>query len=211
MLKQWRIWLFMFGCMPVYAQYPGFVPTKKVDSFMVSYQRAAGQLQRLRCSFTQEKKLVMLAQKVKSSGLFMFSKPGRVRMEYLKPSPYLMIINQDKVYVRDGTRENTINTRSNKTFQQINQVMMSSMSGQLMEQKDFQIRLFESSEQYLLEMVPKRAETKQLFDKIVILLQRRDFMVSRMELREPGGDDTIIQFNNREINVPISDSMYRLR
>lgn len=183
---------------------------KKVDSFMTSYQRTAGQLQTLRCTFTQEKKLVMLTQKVKSSGQFMFSKPGRVRMEYLKPSPYLMIINQDKVYVRDGSQENTISTRSNKTFQQINQVMMSSMSGQLINQKDFEIRLFESNEQFLLEMVPKRSETRQLFSKIIIFLQRRDFMVSRMELREPGGDDTLIQFNNREINVPISDAMYRL-
>ena len=55
----------------------------------------------------------MLAEKITSKGKFWFKKESKVRMEYTQPYQYLMIINKDKVFVKDGQKENKISTKSN--------------------------------------------------------------------------------------------------
>ena len=75
-------------------------------------------------SFTQEKVLTALTEKITSTGQFWFKRSNRVRIEYLKPFTYTMIMNGDKMLLRDDQKENRVNVRSNKLFQQINQIMI---------------------------------------------------------------------------------------
>jgi hypothetical protein len=65
-----------------------------------------------------------------------------------------MIMNGDKMLLRDDQKENTVNVRSNKLFQQINQIMIDCVQGTVLESKDFKVSVFEDEKTYLLEMNP---------------------------------------------------------
>src|SRR6516165_1308618 len=91
----------------------------------------------IRSEFVQEKSLSMLDEKMISRGRFFFKKENRVRMEYEKPFSYLMIINNNQVFIRDGEKENKISAKSNKTFSQINRIMIDCVQGTMLTNTDF--------------------------------------------------------------------------
>lgn len=74
----------------------------------------------------------------------MVQKESKVRMEYNQPYLYLMIINKDKVFVKDGTKENKVSTKSNKLFKQINQIMIDCMQGTALNNTDFKTRVLKT-------------------------------------------------------------------
>ena len=119
--------LFLFAvlssvAMMVQAQYPGYMLMGDLIKFKTEFASTAQKTMSIKSDFLQEKNLSMLSEKIISKGKFWFKKDNLVRMEYNSPFQYLMIINKDKVFIKDGQKQNTINTKSNKLFQQINKI-----------------------------------------------------------------------------------------
>ena len=190
------------------AQYNGFSPVKDPEKFRLNFTQAAQKTNSIKSDFTQEKILSMLSEKIVSKGKFWFKKESRVRMEYTQPYQYLMILNKDKVYVKDGQKENKVSTRSNKVFQQINKIMVDCMQGTMLNNPDFKTRIFENKGQFLVELVPVTKGLKDLFKAITVTIENRDFSVAIIEMQELSGDNTIIRFINKDLNADIQDKLF---
>ncbi len=190
------------------AQYNGFSPVKDQERFRLNFTAAAQKTVSIKSDFTQEKILSMLSEKIVSKGKFWFKKENRVRMEYTHPYQYLMILNKDKVYVKDGQKESKVSTRSNKVFQQINKIMIDCMQGTMLNNSDFKTRIFENKGQSLVELVPVTKGLKDLFRAITVTIENRDFSVSIIEMQELSGDNTIIRFINKDLNADIQDKLF---
>ena len=160
--------------------------------------------------FTQEKTLAALTETITSTGKFWFKRNNRVRIEYVKPFSYLMIMNADKIHVRDNQKENTINVKSNKVFQQVNRIMIDCVQGTILESKDFSTKVFESEKIYLLEMTPLSKSLRDFFQTILLKVDKRDYSVNAIEMNEPGGDQTIISFQNKKLNEQVADAVFAL-
>ena len=126
------------------AQYAGYAPVADLTKFKSDFSAATQKTNSIKSEFVQEKNLSMLSEKIISKGKFWFKKESQVRMEYSQPYQYLMIINKDKVFVKDGQKENKISTKSNKLFQQINKIMIDCMQGTALSNPDFKTRIFEN-------------------------------------------------------------------
>jgi len=193
------------------AQYAGFIPVKDMEKFKTAFALAAQKTNSIKSDFVQEKVLSMLSEKITSKGRFWFKKDNRVRMEYYQPYQYLMILNKDKVYVKDGQKENKISTRSNKMFQQINKIMVDCMQGTALNNTDFKTRVFENKNNSLVELVPVTKGLKELFKAITVTIDNKDFSVSVIEMQELSGDNTIIRFLNKNLNADIQDMLFFIK
>ena len=193
------------------AQYAGFIPVKDMEKFKTAFALAAQKTNSIKSDFVQEKVLSMLSEKITSKGRFWFKKDNRVRMEYYHPYQYLMILNKDKVYVKDGQKENKISTRSNKMFQQINKIMVDCMQGTALNNTDFKTRVFENKNSSLVELVPVTKGLKELFKAITVTIDNKDFSVSVIEMQELSGDNTIIRFLNKNLNADIQDMLFFIK
>ena len=161
-----------------------------------------------RATFTQEKVLTALTEKITSTGKFWFKRSNRVRIEYIKPYAYTMIMNGDKMLLRDDQKENTVNVRSNKLFQQINQIMIDCVQGTVLESKDFNVRVFEDEKTYLLEMNPTARSLREFFSTIVLKVDKKDFAAHSIEMNEKAGDKTTILFKDKKLNTQFSDAVF---
>lgn len=195
----------------VQGQYPGFSPVVDLATFKTSFTSAAQKTTSIKSDFLQEKNLSMLSEKIVSKGKFWFKKDNQVRMEYNTPFQYLMIINRDKVYIKDGQKQNTISTKSNKLFQQINKITVDCVQGNVMNNPDFKIRVFENKSSYLVEMTPTAKNLKEFFKTINILVEKKDYTVSSIDMNENSGDNTVIHFSNREMNSTIPDALFVIK
>jgi outer membrane lipoprotein-sorting protein len=194
----------------VSAQHAGYRPVADLSGFKKEFAVESAKVKTITCDFTQEKVLMALTEKITSSGKFWFKRENRVRIEYLKPFTYLMIMDGDKMLVRDNEKENTINVKSNKLFQQVNRIIIDCVQGTILESKDFTTKVFEDDKTYLLEMTPSSKTLREFFQTILLTVDKGDYAVNSIEMNEPAGDKTIIFFRNKELNEPVSDAVFAL-
>ena len=193
------------------AQYPGYAPVSDLAKFKSAFSIATQKMTSVKSNFVQEKNLSMLSEKIVSKGNFWFKKESRVRMEYNEPYKYLMILNKDKVFVKDGQKENKISTRSNKLFQQINKLMIDCMQGTALNNPDFTTRVFENKNTSLIELTPVAKGLKDLFKTINVIVDKKDFSVISIQMLELSGDNTLIRFTNKELNAILPDSLFIIK
>lgn len=193
------------------AQYPGYSPVGDLAKFKADFSSATQKSSSIKSDFVQEKNLSMLSEKIVSRGKFWFKRENQVRMEYNHPYQYLMILNKDRVFVKDGQKENKISTKSNKLFQQINRIMIDCMQGTALNNPDFKTRVFENKSNALIELTPVAKGLKELFKSIHIIVDKKDFSVTSIEMQELSGDNTLIRFTNKELNGTIPDALFTIR
>lgn len=193
------------------AQYAGYSPVADITKFKTDFSAATQKTSSVKSDFVQDKNLSMLSEKISSKGKFWFKKESRVRMEYNQPFQYLMVLNKDKVYVKDGQKENKISAKSNKLFQQINRIMIDCMQGTMLSNSDFKTRVFENRNAVLVELVPVTKGLKELFKSINVIVDKKDFSVTSIEMQEISGDNTIMRFTNKELNASIPDTLFDIK
>jgi outer membrane lipoprotein-sorting protein len=190
------------------AQYPGYKLMTDMSSFKKQFAESSQKTNTIKSDFVQEKNLGMLSEKIVSKGKFWFKKENAVRMEYTSPFQYLMIINGSKIYIKDSQKENRLSAKSNKLFQSINKILMDCVRGTVFDNSDFSTRLFENSTNYLAELMPAGKDMKSLFQKINVYLDKKDYLVKKIEMYEPSGDNTIITYSNQELNSNLPDALF---
>jgi outer membrane lipoprotein-sorting protein len=200
----------LFTGMSACAQYAGYVLQDHPEAFRKSLTRATESMQSIQSDFTQVKTLSMLSEKINSSGKFWYQKKDKLRMEYVRPYSYLMILNGGKIFLKEGQKENKISTGSNKVFRQINRILVDCVAGSMLDNPDFQSRVFENDGSWLVEFKPLINNLKELYKNINIVVDKNDFSVSSIEMDEISGDKTFIRFQNKELNAHIPDSVFNI-
>jgi outer membrane lipoprotein-sorting protein len=204
------LWL-LCTAIAMQAQYAGYSPMADLVKFKVDFAAAAKKTFSIKSDFVQEKNLSMLSEKITSKGKFWFKKESKVRMEYNQPFQYLMILNKDKVFVKDGQKENKVSAKSNKLFQQINKMMIDCMQGTALNNTDFKTRVFENKTTSLVELTPVVKGMKELFKFINVVVDKKDFSVVSIQMQELLGDNTTIRFTNKELNAALPDSLFAIK
>ncbi|HTL08151.1 MAG TPA: outer membrane lipoprotein carrier protein LolA [Chitinophagaceae bacterium] len=193
------------------AQYAGYKPVADMTAFKTQFAAAAQKTQSIKADFVQEKNLSLLSEKISSKGKFLFKKDNMVRMEYNDPFAYLVVINKNNVYVKDGQKENRISTKSNKLFQQINRMMVDCVQGTALSNTDFKVSVYEGNAGWMIELLPVARNMKDYFKKITLQLSKKDYSVNKLEMYEQSGDNTLISFLNKELNVSIPDALFAVK
>jgi len=211
MRKLLVIFLLLCCQLLVKAQPRGFKPVADNAAFRSAFATASAKISSIKSDFVQEKNLSLLSEKITSKGKFWFRKESQVRMEYLQPFQYLMIMNGNTVYIKDGDKENRIAVKSNKLFQKINTITVDCIKGTILDNKDFSVAIFENAQQFLLEMTPVAKSVSGFFSKIQVTIDRRDYSVVKINMMEAGGDNTLISFNQKQLNTTINDAVFAVK
>ncbi len=210
MRKQFFLLMLSICCVAVQAQYTGYSPLTDFSKFKEQFSLASQKTTSIKSDFVQEKNLSMLSEKIISKGKFWFKKDNLVRMEYVQPFQYLMIINKNNVFIKDGQKENKVSTTSNKLFQQINKITVDCVQGTALSNTDFSYKVFDNEKTFLVELTPTAKNLKAYFKTINIVVDKKDYSVIKIDMRELSGDNTVINFINKELNTPIADALFAI-
>ncbi len=189
----------------------GFKPVGNLEAFKQQFAKAAQNTQSIKSDFVQEKNLNMLSEKIVSKGKFWFKKENKVRMEYLSPTHYLMIVNGKSFRIKDSRSDRSIAASGNKLFEQISKITADCVQGNVLGNKDFTTKVQENTQYYLLQMTPVTKGLKDFFASIELLVDKKDLSVVKITMHEPSGDDTMISFTQKEMNVNIPDETFALK
>jgi outer membrane lipoprotein-sorting protein len=199
--------LLVYGINPVNAQ--NYTPVKNIVEFKRLYAEKSAGMNTLKSDFIQEKSISMLKNKIISEGIFIYKKDSRLRMEYTKPYTYLFLMDSDKIVIKNSQKTSGVSANSNKLFKMISRMTIDCVTGNILNSKEYTIKVSENSKNYYLDLVPRQKLIKSLFDRIDILISKTDFTVDRIEMKESSGDNTVLIFSNKRINNPVSDEVFK--
>lgn len=161
--------------------------------------------------FTQTKRLKMLNDAMVSKGRMWCTQPNRLRWEYTTPYASLFILNDDKVLFRNSKRSNTLNANRHKRIREMIRIMIPSNLGKVLsEKKDFHTTAETTENQHILALIPQNKELKQMFTRIVLYYDRKQAVVTKIEMYEKNGDSTTIQLSSIKKNIVINPSVFTL-
>lgn len=203
--------LFLFSIC-TFAQTPaGFFPVKDTAAFKQKMESQSKLVNSIESDFVQEKYLSVMSEKIISKGHFCFKKVNMLRWEYNEPYNYLIVINKDKMYIKDNGKVNKYDINSNKMFKSINEMMMNTVQGNLLNNKDYKAKFYENEKEYLLDLSPTQKGAKDFLKSIYLYIDKKDYTVVKVKMIEPGEDYTSIDFTSRKINQPIADEKFTVK
>lgn len=195
-----------------FAQVPsGFKPMKDTALFKQKMEAQSKLISTMESDFTQEKYLSVMSENIISKGHFCFKKTNMLRWEYSSPYVYLIAINKDKMYIKDNGKVNKYDINSNKMFKSINEMMVNTVQGNLLNNKDYKAKYFESDKNYLIELTPIQKAAKDFLKNILLYINKTDYAVEKVKMTEPSDDYTTIDFSNRKTNQPVSDEKFTVK
>jgi outer membrane lipoprotein-sorting protein len=182
---------------------------KDPAGFKQRFSESTKRTQTIEANFVQEKNLSVFSEKITTRGTFLFKKERRLRWEYTDPFHYLIIINNGTMVIQDEDKTNKIDVQSNKLFKELNSIIIGCVQGDLFNDvKKFQSSFLENRDNYLVKLKPAEKDLKEYLNEIQITLDKKDLLVTRFEMTEPSGDNTIIFFKGRKINTNIPDEKF---
>ncbi|HLC82205.1 MAG TPA: outer membrane lipoprotein carrier protein LolA [Bacteroidia bacterium] len=195
-----------------YAQVPaGYKLVKDTTAFKQKMEEQSKLITTLESDFTQEKYLSVMSEKIISKGHFHFKKVNMLRWEYNNPYSYLIAINKDKMFIKDNGKVSKYDINSNKMFKSINEMMVNTVQGNLLNNKDYKAKFYENDKFYLLELSPLQKGAKDFLKVIQLYINKVDYAVDKVKMIEPSDDYTSIDFSNRKTNQAIADEKFIIK
>jgi outer membrane lipoprotein-sorting protein len=188
----------------VSAQTPD-MPMKDVAGFKEKLVAMSGKVNTIESDFVQVKNLSILTNKIISKGHFCYKKDNNIRWEYLQPYQYLVIISNNKIFIKEDKNQKQYDIQSNKMFQEMNRFIGGCIQGDILKnEKDYKIGYYEDDRNYFVRLIPFSEKMRQMLNEVQIWFNHGDLTVSRIVMMESGGDYTKIDFTNKKLNTDIS-------
>ncbi len=162
----------------------------------------------VRSDFTQVKDMSFMEKKVKSKGHFSFKKPNKVRWEYTEPFEHRIFIREDELTVKGAEKKDSYDMGSNEMFRRMNEMIVSSVRGQVFQNEHFDPRYYANDSFYLVALTPRKESMKEFFQEMRLYFSKSEYEVQKVVMLGSSGDSTIIRFENKRVNVPISNSHF---
>lgn len=185
-----------------------FTPVQDAAAFRQGLEAMAENTNTITTAFIQEKHMEILSKPMASEGKMQFKKPNLLRWEYTKPYEYSIILDGEKITINDQGKVNAMEIGASQAFRQINELIVNSVRGNVLDDERFTIEIEESEKLYHSILHPKDADMKRFLEKINIYFNKEDFAVSKIILWEAAADYTEIIFKDRKINEAIADDVF---
>ncbi len=205
----YKLWLILL--LPCIGFSQSFKQVKDTTLLKQKIESMSKNTNSIESDFSQEKNLSMLSEKIVSKGHFVFKKDNLLRWEYNSPTKYLIVINKDKILIKDEKKTTKYDMNSNKVFKEINDIMLSCVQGTIFKSNKFKTAYFENEKYYKLELKPLVKNMKDTFKTINLMFDKTVSSVVKIEMIEASEDVTTIDFLNKKLNAAIPQELFIIK
>ena len=177
-------------------------------AFKQSVNEVSKKIKSLSTDFVQYKHLDFLAKDIETSGKMVFKEPYLLQWQYKKPYNYSIVFKNGKILINDEGKKSAMDVGSSKIFAKINKLIVGSVSGNLFDDKEFDITYFKNKNQNVTKLLPKDVNLKKYIKQIELTFDKEDFTVVQVKLIESSDDFTRIVLKNKVLNAKIDDAVF---
>jgi len=180
---------------------------KDATNYKTKLKQIAKETSSISASFKQEKIVSFMNEPQLSEGLFYYQQKDKMRWEEQKPNAYILLINAEKIRIKEGGKEKKMGGAA-KMMAQINSLMISLINGDIFESKDFTSQYFETSNRFIVELTPKNKKLKSIFNTIELSFDKKTLRLKKLTFNEKSGDKSMMTFFNEKFNQTLKNSLF---
>ena len=175
---------------------------------LTSLKEAFKNIRSVKAEFFQKRSLPILTKPLLSEGKLFFSMPDSLRWEYLSPLRSVMLRKGNNIQIYnfvDGVWEPEM-AQSNESRRLVLEEISHWFQGRFDESKAFKHSYSPGPPERVV--LVSREGINKFINRIEIVLSARPGVIDRVEIEEPGGSRTSIEFKNVEINSSLSSEVF---
>ncbi len=179
----------------------------EITAFKQAVANTSKQIKTLSTDFVQYKHMEFLSKEIQSSGKMVYVKPTSLLWQYKKPYNYAIVFKNDKIVINDEGKSSKFDVGNSEVFGKLNNLMVRSVSGDLFDEKEFEISYQKASNSYRASLIPRDAALKKYIREIQLTFGK-DANLNEVKLFETEVDYTRILFVNKQLNGKVDESVF---
>ena len=191
-----------------------FAQMKKLENvslFLKQMERNVSLIKSVESDFKQIKHIEDFNQDITSSGKFFYIPSDKIRLNYSKPLPYLVVINGDKIKIESNGKKNVMNLKDSKQMQEMQNMLKICLSDNFSNiPSDYTTEFYEDELFYLTIIKPVDESVRKYITQLDIYLNKKDMRVDKLRISETMGDYTDYFFTNMKYNTLNNNSLFKI-
>lgn len=204
--NSWKLVIAFLISLPVVGQ--DFKPVQNSEKVVAELRKTSQATQSIQADFREEKQVSFLKETKKSSGVFFYKKEDQMRWEQTDPYLYIILINKDKLRVKDGAKEKDMST-ANRMAGRIKDMMLGMVNGSFDKNSSFTSTCLENDENYLVVLTPVNKRMKNIYEKINLTFSKKTQRLKELAFFEKNGDKSTMKFFNEKFNQTIDEKLFQ--
>lgn len=200
--------IFIFGLLLSSVAQEKSMSKSEIQTFKENVKASAKSITTIKSDFTQYKHLDILSNDIETNGHMVFKSPNLVKWQYTKPFSYSVIFKEDQLLINDDGTKSNVDIGSSKLFKNLNELIISSIKGDMFIESDFNISYLKSNIYYKATFIPKEKAILNYIAQFELLFDKTNAQVFEVKMIEPSQDYTRIVFKNRVLNTPVSNAVF---
>jgi outer membrane lipoprotein-sorting protein len=185
------------------------IPMRDEDAFIKNFDKVSESTTSIQCNFEQNKYISISKNPLTSSGKLYFE-DEKMRWDQKIPKDYVMCINDDILKIKEDGKVKEHSLGENKYMKGLREIMVGSMTGNLLKSDQFETKLMENSEHWIVNLIPKVKRVRKMFTRIKMKFNRLTYRMEEVILTESNGDYTVIIFRDPIFNKDVPDELFNL-
>lgn len=181
--------------------------TSEAIALKATVKALSDETKTITADFVQYKHLDFLSNDIESTGKLAFKSPNTVKWEYVKPFAYSVLFKKETLFINDNGNKSDMDMGSNKIFKQLNQLITSSIKGDMFDASEFEVSYFKTDGDSEVHFNPKDKQFAEFIKSFHITFNTKG-EVQEVKMIEPSDDYTQIIFSNRTTNQSLSDAVF---
>jgi len=172
--------------------------------------KQAEQVQETGCgTLTETRASLLLARPLVLHGSFCAAGIDRFRVEYQGPEPARIIYNRGTLNVSTDGGKRTEALDVGSAVKRAQEYFAGPSAAQNLE-RDFSITVAESSDRYILTLVPVSGRIARRVKRVAVELRKLDFLPRRIEIDGKSGVNSVYEIEIGRLNEKLDESVFRV-
>ncbi len=157
--------------------------------------------------FTEKVHSAMFESPQKGSGKLFYKQSDKIRWEHTEPKKQVILINGKSVKMSENGKEVT-NATSKAVIKKIQNMMIQMLSGDFLNEKDFNIAYYENANNYKLVLTPKNDRMKRYISQVDLIFEKKALVLKEMSMVEDESEKIVYTFTNTQVNGTIDETKF---
>ena len=179
----------------------------ELEKFLDRVESSAARIDSFSCDFRQERNLALFARPVIFSGRLYLARPDRLRWEFAKPIPSLLILDGNTGRrCGEGNPASEFRLDRDPVMRLVAEQLRTWTGGGYRQlQGDFTLELEAGP---ALSLKPRQAGLASFLNRILVEFDPQTLQPVRVKIVEEGEDNTVISFSNYRLNPPLPPELF---
>lgn len=158
-------------------------------------------------NMTQTKTFSFMDKPLVSNGAFRYAQGDKLRWEFIKPTPYCILINGANVRLQENKQEKDLRS-VDRVMRQVKEVIIGCINGSIITDPAYQAEAATKGSDLRIAMRPKDRKLRELIAGIEVTFGPTAKDLRSVKLIDPSGDATFIQFDGLRVNEAIAEKVF---